>query len=479
MTLAPPRDRNLAAAALAIALTVAVAASVVTAHWIYRDGNFAAAPPADPATVFGDLLAYWAATLAVMALYLALVLVVRRGLGRRAGFVLVGSAFVVQLALVLSPPVFSTDVLSYVAHGAIGHLGNGANAYATHGSALVDTDIGRELLARGWLVPAGPSPYGGLWSAIEVAIDALGPDVWSRMVAFRLVAIAACAVSAWAIWSILGRVRPAARLTGVVLFAWNPIVIFELAMEGHNDALMAALALLAVAAAVAGRPATSMFALGAGALVKYVPLALAPALVVYQWRVAAPDERPRVAGRIALGTVGAAVLAIVAFAPFWTPDLLEGVSVSATDGAAPSFPGLLAYLVSGFSFEALRPIGLGAAILFGIAVLVLSAGVRDAGTLFRTAAATSLLFALAISPVFYPWYLALPIALLALMPTLRVIVLIAVLTIVGRVAAPLTDIPAELRPFPYADWVVSLVGIAIAGVVALWAGRERAEPTTP
>jgi hypothetical protein len=66
----------------------------------------------------------------------------------------------------------------------------------------------------------------------------------------------------------------------ILLYAWHPLPVWEIAGSGHVDAVMVAFVALALAAAVRCRRAWSGAALAAATLVKFFPLALVPAL----WR---------------------------------------------------------------------------------------------------------------------------------------------------------------------------------------------------
>ena len=47
---------------------------------------------------------------------------------------------------------------------------------------------------------------------------------------------------------IVHRVRPGRVLEAVVLYAWNPLIVFEFGGNGHNDAVMVAVMLLGAGA---------------------------------------------------------------------------------------------------------------------------------------------------------------------------------------------------------------------------------------
>jgi hypothetical protein len=94
----------------------------------------------------------------------------------------------------------------------------------------------------------------------------------------KLVLVAVEAIGIGALFFIL----PAAGVPreNILLYAWHPLPVWEIAGSGHIDAAVVAFVALAIAAAFAGRRAWSGAALAAAALVKFFPLVLAPAL----WR---------------------------------------------------------------------------------------------------------------------------------------------------------------------------------------------------
>ena len=67
---------------------------------------------------------------------------------------------------------------------------------------------------------------------IELGIGRLTLNIRIAMFLMKSLMVVASFVSAWAIWAILGRVRPGDQLIGTVLYLWNPLVIIEFAGEG-------------------------------------------------------------------------------------------------------------------------------------------------------------------------------------------------------------------------------------------------------
>ena len=89
---------------------------------------------------------------------------------------------------ILAPPSLSIDLLSYISHGYIGSVQD-ANPYVVPSSAVAATAIGPELASYGWK-PAHPvSPYGPVWTHLEVGVVALSQGVRAQMVVLKLIVV--------------------------------------------------------------------------------------------------------------------------------------------------------------------------------------------------------------------------------------------------------------------------------------------------
>src|SRR5437870_8235666 len=82
-----------------------------------------------------------------------------------------------------------------------------------------------------------------------------------------------------AIWTMLQllalRGLPRSR---ILLYAWHPLPLWEFARSGHVDIVAIAFLLLAFLAMERRSPILAAVGLGAGVLVKYLPLVTGPAL---------------------------------------------------------------------------------------------------------------------------------------------------------------------------------------------------------
>ena len=183
--------------------------------------------------------------------YLGAVLLMDRGTVAVPGalWVLLGGSLVFQVTLFLMPGIFTTDVSSYMMYGQIAGLYN-LNPYlyppdAFPGNALVQ-----------WIHPIWRhtlSVYGPLWTDLSVPFARLiSPlSLTDQMFAYRLLMNGVHLVNLALVWHLLGRFAPEggsrrARLTAFAMFAWNPLVLFEICGNAHNDALMVTFLLLSL-----------------------------------------------------------------------------------------------------------------------------------------------------------------------------------------------------------------------------------------
>ena len=119
-------------------------------------------------------------------------------------------------------------------------------------------------------------------------------------------------------------------------------------------------------------------------------------------------------------------------------------------------------------------------VVFGAFLLFVSWRVRDAGSLLGSCAAIALVYSLVVSPNYWPWYVALPLALVALSPRGLFLWTALALTLCSRLVAPFADLAVNgFVSWPTALWLISGIGVALPLVllllltpVALWRHRR-------
>ncbi len=424
---------------------------------------------------------YLVATAGLFALYGWLLRLCRHGLPRRLRLPVLGLPVIYSVLWLLTTPVFSSDVLSYVAHGYV-RVSLDANPYLVDSAAVAASPIGAELESFGWRPVFPPTPYGPLVTHLETGIVQLaGGDVRLAMLLFKLVAVAAgLAVAALIRW-VVGQVRPQDRDLATVAYLWNPAVLVEVAGEGHNDALMAVLVVLALGLTLRRRVALAVAAMVGAALTKYLPLLLVPLQLGYWWR--APERTRPLAGRVAAGAVTGLVVAVVLFAPFWRGSAtFAGLRESGRAGHTGSTQTVVAEVLSRLVGEpaALRAVSVAAAAALVLLAVVLALRVPDGDALLRRCAVVMVGALVLAGPAYWPWYVLLPVALLALVPRGGWLAALVALSLGSRLVAPLNSLYVDgllgRSGFLLLTWL-GAVALPLAAVAAVrWADFRELRP---
>lgn len=173
------------------------------------------------------------------------------------------------------------------------------------------------------------SPYGPVWELLAAATARLaGADLWRALLFFKGLVVLAYAGSCILVYATLRRLRPAWAARGLLFFAWNPLLLWETAGNGHNDMVMILFTLLSCYLLARGDRAVLLApaALALAALSKFVPALLLPPMLAAIWQIYSPagrhPARPRAAWAGAVRAVvvagaGFLLVAVVLYLPFW------------------------------------------------------------------------------------------------------------------------------------------------------------------
>ncbi|MFI2372006.1 polyprenol phosphomannose-dependent alpha 1,6 mannosyltransferase MptB [Streptomyces sp. NPDC018833] len=211
--------------------------------------------------------------------------------------------------LVVAPPLFSRDVYSYLAQGAM--VDARLDVYA-YGPSRLGGPFSAEVAP---LWRDTPAPYGPVFLALASAIassadfEAFSADrVTGGVYGMRLVALFGVALMALCLPR-LARHCGTDPSVALWLGALNPLVLLHLVGGAHNDAIMIGLLGAGLVAALGRRPVPAVVLVTLAALVK-VPAALGLIAVVVLWARDAPWARaPRLSAALAALCVCAATTA--------------------------------------------------------------------------------------------------------------------------------------------------------------------------
>ncbi|MCA1668948.1 MAG: hypothetical protein LC793_16450 [Thermomicrobia bacterium] len=264
--------------------------------------SLAAFPPAQLALVG------WSCVVGLWLVYLPLVWKMR-GQVIDHRIVLAGAVGLGLIALIV-PPLFSTDPFSYAMYARFETIYH-ANPYLSTaqsvapGDALIPYLYWRDI----------PSPYGPLWTLISQGL-ALGGDTspLQLILRFKVVALIFTTLDGWLIYTFVRQRWPEQAGWCYLAFAWNPMVLVEGVVIGHNDVLILAVMLGSALLLARARPLLAVVGLMTSALIKYSTL---PVVGLGGLRVLL---RTPVKARWWLGVRLTAVtlaVSVCAFIPYW------------------------------------------------------------------------------------------------------------------------------------------------------------------
>jgi hypothetical protein len=362
-----------------------------------------------------DLALYTLGMALMFGLYALALREVRRLPARSALPAVFGCALLLAVAFLPMYPATAVDVFGYAVWSRL-YTVYGADPMATPALPYLTDPVLAPVREGLWAYQ--PSPYGPLWRHLAAPISALTGDRLVVAVAgFKLLAALALLAGGGVIAWTLARLQPSNAAAGALLYLWNPLALWEVAGNGHNDAVMAAPLLLAFLAWSRRRDTFILPLLLAAALIKFAALLLLPLAALAVWR-RAPDARARGRTLITSGCLGVAVVAF-AFYPFYGVAAVA-LSVRAQSGVFLVSP---ANVVVGLLRDCL-PQEFVSTLMGLMALTALSATLSALGlvvwrrpaSLPRASFELLYVFLLGVTWYFQGWYLVWPLALAALVP---------------------------------------------------------------
>jgi alpha-1,6-mannosyltransferase len=336
---------------------------------------------------------------AVWAVAAALVL---RGRDRQPRLVLIlGTALLLRLIALAAPVFLSDDINRYIWDGRVQAAGINPYRYiptdpalAPLRDALIFPNINRNNYA--------PTIYPPVAQMLFLVASRFGETA----LAVKLVFVA---IEAVGIGTLLFILRASGRPPEhILLYAWHPLPVWEIAGSGHVDAAMVTLAALAFAASMSGRRIWSGAALAAATLVKLFPLLLAPAL----WRPAKSNLGDWRWPAAFIAVIVAAYLPYVGVG-VRAMGFLSGYVAEENLGSGSGF-WLLGVIRRTTPLPLAAYLGLAVIVMAGLAFGALSRGPEPRSSLFwATALGTAAMF---FASPHYPWYFVWLVALLTAAP---------------------------------------------------------------
>ncbi|MFJ2926182.1 polyprenol phosphomannose-dependent alpha 1,6 mannosyltransferase MptB [Streptomyces massasporeus] len=300
--------------------------------------------------------------------------------------------------LLLAPPLFSRDVYSYLAQGAMvqAHL----DVYA-HGPARLGGPLADEV-APLWRHTG--APYGPVFLAVAATLSGLTRgELPAGLFGMRLLALAGVALMAAALPR-LARHSGAAPSAALWLGALNPLVLLHLVAGAHNDAVMLGLLGVGLVAALGRWPVLGAVLVTLAALVKAPAVLGLAAVVALQVRAGRSPAKALVTTTVAAAGTTVAATAVAGTGYGWigalnTPASPQNWALTTLLGRATR--ALLEHLGSDLAplaVPAWHALGIVAAVI-AIALIWLRLRLRPVYALGLSLAAVA-----ALGPAIRPWY---------------------------------------------------------------------------
>jgi alpha-1,6-mannosyltransferase len=176
-----------------------------------------------------------------------------------------------RLVCLFGPPFLSSDIFRYVWDGRVQAAGINPFRYIPadpHLAFLRDTDIYPHINRRSYahtIYPPGAQILFLLITRISASV------LWMKTAMVGLEALT--------IWVLVKLLAAAGlRREQVLIYAWHPLVLWEVASSGHVDAAALPLIALALLFYIRHKPSATGVALAAATLVKLYPIVIFPAL---------------------------------------------------------------------------------------------------------------------------------------------------------------------------------------------------------
>ena len=346
--------------------------------------------------------------------------VLRERLSRTAHSVLFSTILVLTAIFALTcffaPPILSQDMFLY---GIYGHL---VTVYHVNPYVVSLTAFPHEPLQRG--ISGGVQSVvapGPVWLDLCIPMVLLARDsIANILLLFRGLGLAAHLINTILIWIIVAKLKPEMRISGTILYGWNPLVLLLSINSMHLDVVVVLFILLAILFFQRGSPILGWVLMLLAMLINMLVLILLPLFFCLLLK----EARTLTSGRRALwwpSVAGVSVLVLIlAYAPYWSGWGLAGLltsmqhvflqdnAINSLDAALiklpVTLPPVFAWLVVPHHWTIFVAIIAGSLLLLGCWL----ADTVELVVLFSSWVSLALL---ALMPTYWPWYALVPLAL--------------------------------------------------------------------
>lgn len=192
---------------------------------------------------------------------------------RTSSFKVLGWVSLLTLLLTFLPPFTCEDVYFYIATGQMQSVYH-TNPYIHNAHEIIGWRSDPFLSTTGWGFLL--NMYGPLWTKLTQWLVLISNNnLWLAVWLFKVLAGLLHIFNTILIGVIAKRLQLNISQT-MLVYGWNPLLLFELPGHAHNDALLITFIILAIIALTHGKEVLTLPFLMLSTLVKYTPILLIP-----------------------------------------------------------------------------------------------------------------------------------------------------------------------------------------------------------
>jgi alpha-1,6-mannosyltransferase len=377
--------------------------------------------------------------------------------------------------MLFAPALFTRDVFSYLAQGAVAL--QGYDPFTVAPTVLGATGPFSELLNNVHPFWQGtPAPYGPLFILLaKGTVWLVGSHVYAGILVTRLLQLSGLALLVWALPGLVRHLGGKLPVAAWLLIA-GPITVVHLVGGPHNDLMMIGLLAAGTLLVLDGKHAVGIAVVTVSVAVK-ASSAVALPFLVWVWAARLPSTRWRNFVRAAALSLGVfvvvfGVLTLAAGVDLAWLGMLNASSRLVNWLAPPTALGEIVHGLVGIFVDSSRDPFVTVTRIIGEAVLVVLVVrqwwlARDGGTDAVRRAAIALFLVAVLSPTMLPWYLTWGLAIGAALPWRPTWLAVAAGVSVFMVA----PYSASGEQLLY-EWPLMLVAVALS----VWAGHSLLRP---
>lgn len=214
-----------------------------------------------------------------------------------------------SLTFLFSAPLGPGDIYNYIFRAKIFTYYN-QNPFLTAPSNFPNDALSQYISP---LALAVPSVYGPLWMIFSLPLAKIaGQSIFLGITLFKILAAIFNFGCLFLLYKIIKQLNFKNRNFALLLYAWNPLILFEIINDGHNDITMVFFVLLSIYFLLKEKYYFVIPALIIAILVKYIAIIILP--FVFLFLIKKEKNRIRF---VIINSITALVIIVFSYALFW------------------------------------------------------------------------------------------------------------------------------------------------------------------